>query len=65
MCAFEKPKGNPAAFIRPATTVLRRAVLLCRSTLAAIGGASRAGAARGEGACNQLPYLAPLPAARI
>jgi hypothetical protein len=23
VCAFEKPKGNPAALIRPATTVLR------------------------------------------
>lgn len=23
VCAFEKPKGNPAAFVRPATTVLR------------------------------------------
>lgn len=23
VCAFEKPKGNPAAFVRPSTTVLR------------------------------------------
>ncbi len=25
VCAFEKPKGNPALFLRPATTVLRQA----------------------------------------